>query len=735
MRPELPQTSFARGEVSPHLFGRHDLAPLQDGVAYALNVLPLIEGPITKRPGTRFLGEPHPTTAVLVPFVVSRAESYYLALGDARIDVWSHHGQLAALSLTGGPLWPQSALRDADGRVLVRWTRLADTMWLTCRGQPPLRVQRQADGTFAVARVEPQDGPWDDENLDPSKKMWASASTGTVTLKAVGHAPFTAGHVGMLVRLWLNPLGPEIRPWEPQRNLNAGDVRISDGNWYRALDGGTTGTVRPVHTEGRAWDHAKAAGIEWEYLHSGYGILQITTVTNPTTAQCTVLRPVPDQAVGASNASYRWQFQAWGAAPGWPEGVALAFGRLAFLRGRHVWFSRANGFNSFADRTAARVLADDGLSLVVTADGLNTPLWAVEMAEGLLVGYDGGEVLIRRQSDSRVFGATDDGKRNVEVVVLSAAAGARVRPVRAYNRLITADDRTIKEVRAESDEGDRAELDLLTYAGHLLTGRRVLQLEHLRAPHRVLVALLDDGSLLTCTYEPQQEVVGWARFQAADGGVIRAIVAIPRPDHGDALHLLVERPGLRSLERWELPWTPGQPQTEARHLDCHLDYEGPPTSTIAGLDYLVGRRVMVLADGAEYGPVQLTSGTLTLPYAVRHARVGLAYDAVVDLLPAVDAQSLALGLIGPQRADGEVVLWILDTGRLAVGDPDGDGPVELPRYRADEPTDTAPALRQGFVAARVAARWDRLVRLRIAMPGIEPATILGVYRRGRQGAR
>lgn len=81
-----------------------------------------------------------------------------------------------------------------------------------------------------------------------------------------------------------------------------------------------TGPQRPVHDSDRAFDGPQdvrfdgvndyAVGVEWEFLHNTFGIVQITGYTSPTQVTATVVERVPDSIVGVapSVAAGPWTF-------------------------------------------------------------------------------------------------------------------------------------------------------------------------------------------------------------------------------------------------------------------------------------------------------------------------------------------------------------------------------------------------------------------------------------------
>lgn len=113
--------------------------------------------------------------------------------------------------------------------------------------------------------------------------------------------------------------------------------------------------MRPSHTEGTSWDGWGGSGdddtgIEWEYLHSGFGIARITAV-NGTTATAEVISYIPSQVVGEDNASYKWAKYAWNSVNGYPGTVVYYQQRLYFAAStafpQTIWASRTGDYKDF----------------------------------------------------------------------------------------------------------------------------------------------------------------------------------------------------------------------------------------------------------------------------------------------------------------------------------------------------------------------------------------------------
>lgn len=82
--------SFNGGELSPLMEGRADFPKYTSGCRLLENWFPLIQGGITKRPGTIWGGgaRHNDETARLIPFQFSTSQSYMLEFGETYLRIW-----------------------------------------------------------------------------------------------------------------------------------------------------------------------------------------------------------------------------------------------------------------------------------------------------------------------------------------------------------------------------------------------------------------------------------------------------------------------------------------------------------------------------------------------------------------------------------------------------------------------------------------------------------------------
>lgn len=316
---KLTQVSFSSGEVSGSVAARVDLARYQTALKTCRNFFVLPTGGAANRPGSYFMAATKDSgskESIIIPFVFSDEQAYLLEVGEEYIRVYSQS------TLIDEVVTPY---QEADlGN--IRFTQSADVLTVVHPAYPPHELRRLNASTFEFVEIEFENGPFLDVNDDETIYVHASAVMGSVTLTATSSI-FNANHVGALFRLEERDLSV-IEPWEPSKELVSGGaspfglLRRSDGKVYRCVSneasgsaGTYTGTIRPNHDKGIAADGdggtidtlAERAGVDWEYVHSGFGIVRITGYTSGTQATAQVLVRLPENVVGgATTAQGPW---------------------------------------------------------------------------------------------------------------------------------------------------------------------------------------------------------------------------------------------------------------------------------------------------------------------------------------------------------------------------------------------------------------------------------------------
>lgn len=312
---KLLQPSFTGGELSPSLYARVDIARYATSLRTCRNFIVRPYGGVSNRAGTRYI-----TTVKnidrrnrLVPFQFNTQQTYVIVLGHFTLRVVTNGAELlnGNVPFELATPWPETAIFD------LNFTQSNDVMTLVHPDYPPQQLSRLTVSTFALTPENFTNGPFTDINANEARLMAASAASGTISV-TTNTDTFNANMIGQLIYIENKNKGL-VKPWSQNERFTTGNIgvlRYSDNKTYRlsALPGGTgyfvTGNMKPSHDYGKAWDgggyHVDDGGtsggynvgVEWEYVDSGYGIVQITGYVNPRAVTAIVQRQLPAGVVG-----------------------------------------------------------------------------------------------------------------------------------------------------------------------------------------------------------------------------------------------------------------------------------------------------------------------------------------------------------------------------------------------------------------------------------------------------
>lgn len=540
-------TSFNGGEFSPLMAGRVDLKNYANGCRRIRNFIPTRQGPARRRPGTRFVAEVKTSgeRTWLGRFEFNTEQAYVLEFGHLYIRFFSLHGVVGAPFEVVTP-YTTSDLTRSDGTFALRFVQSGDVMYICHRSYRQRKLTRTGASTFSIAEHLPSGGPFKDTDPDNLITVYASANTGAGITLTASSAIFLAGHVGSYFLMEQKNVDA-ILQWEPAKVIVANDVRRSDGKNYHALNGATTGTVKPVHAVGAKYDGN--AGVQWQFDDPGFGWAKITAIGGGgTTATADVVSRIPDGAVGVGNPTTRWAHSAWSTVEGFPDSLTFFKERLCYARGRQVWGSVAGDFEDFRDRDEGGLITTDmAFRYDTTSDRANEIQWIAPSDTALLIGTGGDEHALYNVVSTEPFGPgnaainkqSEYGSRHVPVIKVADGiffaqkAGRKIRDMRL----------------AESVNVKWSATDVTILAEHV-TKSGIIDMAYQQEPDYNLWAVRGDGMLLGFTYDREQEVKGWHPHRIggwADAGrsrfaVVESVTTIPAPDADrDEVWIIVRR--------------------------------------------------------------------------------------------------------------------------------------------------------------------------------------------------
>ncbi|QYU68577.1 hypothetical protein J4558_00045 [Leptolyngbya sp. 15MV] len=592
------------GEVSPWLQGRVDLERYRSSLRLCLNMIPLAEGAITRRPGTRFVAEvPGLGPVRAIEFQFATGDAYVFVFVSGVFHVFANRA--AVLDGLGAPLTVAHPYSDSQ-LPEIDYCQSADLLLLFHRQVPVQAVRRTAPNAFTVTAYALTDGPYELENVDDALTIDPSATTGTITLTASAPVFDAARDVGRWLRL-----------------------RAKSGSALR-------------------------------------GVVRITAVTSATVATGDVQEDFPLPNANPTSRWQFGAFYT-GNHPGtgtfYQQRLYLA-GTPA--RPQTFWGSRVGEFNRFSPSEADGSVTDaSGLSFTVDDDEVNEIRWLAAV-RALLLGTSGGLFSAQASRLSEAITPTNITVTRMSTTAVARRTPARVNgQVFAVNYQRNRVHEIAYDF--SQDQFVMPELSLLARhlmqdrIAHLawqddpwrtlwcvrddgaLLGCTYLRDQDVRAWHRH-----DLGGAVEAAAVVRED-------QTDDLWLVvrRSVAGAPRR--------YVEYLGNDFLPDDPL-YAGGTPLAEAGFSDSALAYAGPPVTALSGLAHLRETEVDILVDGATHPRRTVTpGGALVLDRPGSRVTVGVPIAARLETLSVEIA--LQLGTTkGRPRTSYRVTSWFVATG-------------------------------------------------------------------------
>lgn len=509
-----------------------------------------------------------------------------------------------------------------------------------------------------------------------------------------------------------------VHPLYPPQVLTKGtgdtftiaDMDFVDGPYEDEI---TSPTITPSATTGDITLTASSSlfqaghvGAFWRIKHTtSWGYVIITAYTSDTVVSATVLSTLGDTAASDGHCE-----GIWSDVNGWPKTVGFNEGRILFggnyEHPQTVWASKTGDYEDFTPGT------DDDSAYAFTSADANIIRW-ITSGRTLSFGALNGEFTAVGPNDGPIT-ATDPPTIKSRTTHGSTDLCDSVR----INKAILFVQRAARKIRefvynyADDDYGAPD----VTVASEHIFDYDIVDMVYQQEPYSILWCLLNDGSLISCTYDrsigtSKGGVIAWARHPIADG-TVESIACIPYQEQ-DQLWAIVNRTGIS-----------GDPKRYVEYLDpaisvdSGLTWSGSLITTCAGLDHLVGKTVKIVGDGAVY-PDQVipVGGSITISPAATEIYIGLGYTPqIVTNRPEVSGGQSTQGL---RRSWSKIIIRILDTAGLTV-----NGEV-VPARSADFDMDGAPTPFSGD-AEVTNLGWDTEGRITIVQALPLPASIVSI---------
>ncbi len=426
-------------------------------------------------------------------------------------------------------------------------------------------VTRTDHNAWTVTPFNIQNGPFKDVNTTATTVI-ASAVTGAAITVTASAATFTADDVGSLFYIEQMPTD-STAIWEVGKTIALNDIRRAGYHYYKALGAGTTGTIKPDHVEGTSKDGS--AGIEWEYLHSGYGIVKITAFTDTTHVTAQVIKRLPENTT--TLATTNWAKALWSKTEGYPSAAAYHKQRLwlggATLSPNTLACSGVRLRVQFG--TSKPILDDEAIKLSLDT---SNALRHILPLKKLIVLTSGDEELLSGQNGSIL--ASEPPTPEVQ----GYNGSSKIRPIIIGNSALFVED-TLDVVRSLSYDyvSDAFKgLDVTARSPHLFRDRSIKDWAYQKRPLSTVWTVMDDGALLSFTFMEEQKVYAWSPHDT--DGLYKSACCV-REGSETAAYKVVERV-INGTTRKYIERDQGRYFTsieDAYFVDCGLSYDGRNT--------------------------------------------------------------------------------------------------------------------------------------------------------------
>lgn len=738
-------TSFARGEVSPLMFGRIDLEQYPTLLDKCRNCWVRPYGVVSRFAGSEYINSTKDGNfARLIKFVFSADDSYIIEVGVGYFRFYYNGGVV----LKDGEVYEVENSWTEEQIASLQYVQLDDIIKFSVlpvgsdnSTAKLMELVRKASDDWEFREVELKSTPYLDENITDTT-ITPSGATGDITLTASDDL-FEEGHIGSY--------------------------------WW------VGGTVTEDNEQVQ-------------------GYVQITKVESKTKALAKVIKKL-----SGTSATKRWGEGAWSGLRGYPAVVALYDGRIYYARTPHqprnIYASKPYAYETF---TPSPNNEDDGglnIELATNANGDGSDIKWMIGASYLLCGTYGGEFIIRGTGDGAIT-PTDVSARQ-----RTNWGGERIQPVVAgtFVHFIQRNGKKLRQFQYDYYYDSYKAVDVSIFSEHFFESG-IKDIAYVKNTDSMLLLLNNKGEVVVLTLEQDQAIQAYSLLEF--NGVVESIEAIPSHNGNyDEIWYVIKRningQEVRYLERIQDPITPDNQEdcwyvrsglqynaynltkdnelilsgltgeitaiatndifeendlnkrirvidekgavlgqatitkvTDAKSVNLKVvkDFQdtkiqgglwGVSTNTISGLDHLENENVQILADGAVQTDKVVQEGKVLLELDAWKITAGLGYTSYITTMP-LEAGSQNGTAVGKRKRISELSVRLWKTSGCRIGR-DLDN-LQQVRYRTpNTPLGTPLGLFTGLIPnIKYNQGWEWVANVTVEQSSPLPMNILAI---------
>ncbi|MCS4388874.1 hypothetical protein [Klebsiella quasipneumoniae] len=623
-----------------------------------------------------------------------------------------------SVSVEGGGVLELSTPWTESDLESVQVAQSADVLFVACSGVQQRRIERRDNGSWSVVKYYSNDGPYNVMNVSPTT-LTPSARTGLVTLTASASL-FRSGHVGTLFRLtssgqtvastingesqftgYVKVTGIDdsrkftvsisnadaATPWSGSVTLQRSvsepgawtDVKTWTDTTSETYDDGLDNNTIYYRIGVAAGDWTAGSGsvlVQIEYSGGSLtGAVRLTAVNSKTSAIGIVLSDL-----GGTSATAEWYEGAFSEKNGFPGAVAIFEGRLWWAGGDRIYGSYSDAYDSFDDgnNTEEKVSGDaSGINYSIGSGPVDKVNWLLPVLR-LIAGTQGCEASIQSSSYGEVV--TPD---NFHIKYPSTRGSTHAGAVVLDNRgiFIHRSGRRVYELNYTSDYYDYASTDL-TDLWPECGNSPIVRISAQRLPDDRIHCIRENGTVAVLVRDPAEDLKAWVVVET--DGTVEDVVTLPG-DEEDRVYYVVNRNGIRCLERWakESECVGGSLNKQADSFTASV---GSSISTLSGLSHIEGKTVVVWADGKDIGTRTVSGGAIVLGASYSNVIAGLGYTAKYKSSKLAYAAGMGTALAQRKRVDHLALIMRNTHYRGMTYGPDFDIQDDLPGEEFGYPT-------------------------------------------------
>ena len=354
----------------------------------------------------------------------------------------------------------------------------------------------------------------------------------------------------------------------------------------------------------------------------------------------------------------------------YPSCVTFYEQRLIFASSNNdpqtLWFSKTGSLENFT------VGSNSGDAMTYSiASNKGNAIKYLTVTRSLIAGTAGGEFSVTASSSAEPITPT-----NIQIKKQSSYGSSDIDAVSIGNAtmFVQRAKRKVRELVYNYDTDGFVAPDLTILAEHI-SDSGIVEMSYQQEPQSILWCVRTDGVLSGLTYARNEQVVGWHRHIlggvfGTGNAVVESVATIPGDLNEDVTYLIVKRT-INSVTRryveYLQPVDYGSDLTAAFFVDSGLSYSGSATTTITGLQHLIGQSVTILANGASHPNKTVSAtGTITLDRSSTTVQVGLGYNSTLQTMR-LEAGSQDGTAQGKSKRIHSLTVRLFETVGLLVG--------------------------------------------------------------------